>query len=123
MDDNKEINAGLAYHGGIVPYNHMILIEAFEPGEKISAGGIVIPETVSEKKAKTRGKVIGWAQNCNEDIRKSLKKGMFVFFNKFVGTELKLESSEAGQRDRLFLLVKDTDILAEFILVKKKEEL
>jgi len=97
----------------VVPLNKRVLVEP-EAKEKISTGGIVIPE-IANQKAPTKGRVIAIAQDS--DINLKLQPGDIVLFSKFAGTEITL-IGENREQDRQYLLIKDEDILA---MIEKRE--
>ena len=88
------------------PLNDRILVKRLESEEK-TAGGLYIPDTAKEKPCK--GQVIaagpGKVDEKGERIAVSVKKGDMVLFNKYAGTEVKLDSEE-------FVILKQNDILA-----------
>ena len=92
----------------IVPLNKKVIVEP-ESREKISKGGIVIPD-VANQKAPTKGTVLAIAEDS--DLRFKVQAGDIVLFSKFAGIELTLKSTEAGKPDRLLYCIKDDDILA-----------
>ena len=92
----------------ITPLNKKVIVES-EPREKVSKGGIVIPEIVNQK-APTKGTVM--AISDDSDLRFKVSAGDIVLFSKFAGIELTLKSIEAGKPDRLLYCIKDDDILA-----------
>ncbi len=72
--------------------------------ETISKGGIYIPQSSdANAKGMTKARIIAMAEDV--DPKHGFKIGMTVIFNKFVYTEVKLPPLEAGQTERLVLLV------------------
>ena len=92
----------------VVPLNKRVIVEP-ETKEHISQGGIVIPETASQK-TPTKGRVIAIAEDS--DINLKLQVGDVVLFSKYAGVEVTLKALSPETKDRLLLLIKDEDILA-----------
>ena len=90
----------------IKPLFDRVVIKRMEE-EKMSAGGIVIPDSATEKPIK--GEVIavgpGKALDNGSDRAPALKVGDKVLFGKYSGTEVKLDGQE-------ILVVKEDDIFA-----------
>jgi chaperonin GroES len=90
----------------IKPLYDRVVIKRMEE-EKMSAGGIVIPDSATEKPI--RGEVIavgGGKALDNGSVRApQVKVGDKVLFGKYSGTEVKLDGNE-------ILVVKEDDILA-----------
>jgi chaperonin GroES len=88
------------------PLGDRVVVER-EEGEKVTAGGIVLPDTAKDKP--TRGKVIsvGDGRMLKEGKRVPLqvKVGDRVLFSAYAGDAFKL-------RDRELLLMREEDILA-----------
>ena len=88
------------------PLNDRILVKRLEAEEK-TAGGLYIPDTAKEKPCK--GQVIaagpGKVDEKGERIAVSVKKGDMVLFNKYAGTEVKLDGED-------HLVLREEDILA-----------
>ena len=88
------------------PLNDRILVKRLESEEK-TAGGLYIPDTAKEKPCK--GQVIaagpGKVDEKGECIAVSVKKGDMVLFNKYAGTEVKLDGED-------HLVLREEDILA-----------
>ena len=88
------------------PLNDRILVKRLESEEK-TAGGLYIPDTAKEKPCK--GPVIaagpGKVDEKGERIAVSVKKGDMVLFNKYAGTEVKLDGED-------HLVLREEDILA-----------
>ncbi len=88
------------------PLNDRILVKRLESEEK-TAGGLYIPDTAKEKPSK--GEVIavgpGKVDDNGNRIALTVKKGDMVLFNKYAGTEVKLDSVD-------HLVLREDDILA-----------
>lgn len=88
------------------PLNDRILVKRLESEEK-TAGGLYIPDTAKEKPSK--GQVIaagpGKMGDDGKRMELSVKKGDLVLFNKYAGTEVKLDGIE-------HLVMREEDILA-----------
>jgi chaperonin GroES len=74
--------------------------------EQKTAGGIIIPDTVQEKPQE--GEVIAVGPGAIDDhgkrIAPEVKKGDFVLFGKWSGSEVKVEGEE-------LLIMKESDIM------------
>jgi len=88
------------------PLHDRVVIKRMEE-EKISAGGIVIPDSATEKPI--RGEVVAVGEGKpldNGSVRAlKVKAGDKVLFGKYAGTEVKVEGTE-------YLVVREDDILA-----------
>jgi chaperonin GroES len=75
--------------------------------EEVTKGGIIIPDTAKEKPIK--GEVVaagpGKTDDSGKKIPMSVKAGDKVLFNKYAGTEIKLDGVE-------HLVMREDDILA-----------
>ena len=90
----------------IKPLYDRVVIKRVEE-EKMSAGGIVIPDSAAEKPIKGQVVAVGEGKVLdNGNVRKPLvKAGDTVLFGKYSGTEVKLDGTE-------YLVVKEDDIFA-----------
>ena len=88
------------------PLFDRVVIKRMEE-EKLSAGGIVIPDSATEKPIKGEVIAVGNGKALdNGSVRAPLVKvGDKVVFGKYAGTELKLDGNE-------YLFVKEDDIFA-----------
>ena len=90
----------------IRPLHDRVIIRRMEE-EKTSPGGIVIPDTATEKPVK--GEVIavgnGKLLDSGETRSLDLKAGDTVLFGKYSGTEVKVDGDE-------LLVMKEDDIMA-----------
>lgn len=88
------------------PLNDRVLVKRLESEEK-TAGGLFIPDTAKEKPS--RGEVVAAGPGKSDDNGKrvpmSVKAGDTVLFNKYAGTEIKLDGVE-------HLVMREDDILA-----------
>jgi chaperonin GroES len=88
------------------PLHDRVIIKRLEE-EKISAGGIVIPDSAAEKPI--RGEVIAAGNGKILEDGKvrpiAVKKGDKVLFGKYSGTEVKVDGQE-------LLVMREEDILA-----------
>jgi chaperonin GroES len=88
------------------PLNDRVLVKRLESEEK-TAGGLYIPDTAKEKPSK--GQVVaagpGKLADDGSRIAMAVKKGDEVLFNKYAGTEVKLDGVE-------HLVMREEDILA-----------
>ena len=90
----------------VKPLADRVLIEP-NPAEEKTAGGLFIPDTAKEKPCK--GQVIatgpGKVLENGTRVELAVKKGDQVLFNKYAGTEVKLDGKE-------MIIVRQSDILA-----------
>ncbi|MDQ7032177.1 MAG: co-chaperone GroES [Desulfonauticus sp.] len=88
------------------PLHDRVLVKRLEE-EEVTKGGIIIPDTAKEKPIK--GEVVavgdGRVTDDGKTIPMSVKKGDKVLFNKYAGTEVKIEGVE-------HLVMREDDILA-----------
>ncbi len=88
------------------PLNDRVLVKRLESEEK-TAGGLFIPDTAKEKPSK--GEVIavgpGKVAENGQRVVMDVKAGDMVLFNKYAGTEVKLDGIE-------HLVMREDDILA-----------
>lgn len=87
------------------PLNDRVIVERAEE-ERTSAGGIVIPDSATEKPI--QGKVIAVGKGKVLDsgkVRKlDVKKGDKILFGKFAGTEVKVEGTD-------YLVLREEDVM------------
>jgi chaperonin GroES len=90
----------------IKPLYDRVVIKRMEE-EKMSAGGIVIPDSATEKPIKGEVIAVGSGKHLdNGSVRApQVKVGDKVLFGKYSGTEVKVDGNE-------ILVVKEDDILA-----------
>lgn len=90
----------------VKPLGDRVLVKREDEDEQKSAGGIIIPDTVSKEKPQ-RGKVIAVGQGArNEDgerIPMDVSEGDDVLFGKYSGNEIKVEGEE-------LLILRESDI-------------
>lgn len=88
------------------PLHDRVIVKRLEE-ERVSAGGIVIPDSATEKP--TRGKVIaagnGRIQENGSVRPMSVKEGDTVLFGKYAGQEIKIDGEE-------LVFLKEDDIVA-----------
>lgn len=88
------------------PLNDRVLVRRLE-GEEKTSGGIIIPDSAKEKPQ--RGEVMeagpGKSDKDGNLVPLTVKKGDKVLFNKYAGTEFKLDGVE-------YLMMREDDILA-----------
>lgn len=88
------------------PLNDRVLVKRLESEEK-TAGGLYIPDTAKEKPSK--GEVVaagpGKVAEDGKRVAMTVKAGDIVLFNKYAGTEVKLDGVE-------HLVMREDDILA-----------
>jgi len=96
------------------PLGDRVVIEP-QPQEEVTASGIVLPEKAKEKPM--RGKVIAVGSGKLEKgnrIPIDVQVGDLVLYNKYAGTEVKLEGKE-------YLIMRDSDILGVLESAAQKE--
>lgn len=90
----------------IKPLHDRVVIKRMEE-EKLSAGGIVIPDSATEKPI--RGEVVavgtGKPLDSGETRALAVKVGDTVLFGKYSGTEVKIDGTE-------YLVVREDDLFA-----------
>ena len=88
------------------PLHDRVLVKRREQEEK-TQGGIIIPDSAKEKPMK--GEIVaagpGKTGDDGKAIKLSVKKGDLVLFNKYAGTEIKIDGIE-------HLVMREEDILA-----------
>ena len=88
------------------PLNDRVLVKRLEEETK-TAGGIIIPDSAKEKPMK--GEIIavgpGKVGEDGKRVKLSLEKGNNVLFNKYAGTEIKVDGVE-------YLMMREDDVLA-----------
>ena len=90
----------------IRPLHDRVIIKRLEE-ERVSAGGIVIPDSATEKPI--RGKVVAVGKGKileNGNVRAlDIKAGDHILFGKYSGTEVKVDGEE-------LLVMREEDIMA-----------
>lgn len=89
----------------IKPLFDRIVIEAVESTEK-TAGGIVLPGTAQEKPQMAKVIAVGPGGLIDgKDVAMQIKIGDIILYNKYAGSEFKLENREVT-------ILKQSDVLA-----------
>lgn len=88
------------------PLNDRVLVKRLESEEK-TAGGLYIPDTAKEKPSKGEVVAVGPGKVADDGkrVEMAVKAGDTVLFNKYAGTEIKLDGIE-------HLVMREDDILA-----------
>jgi chaperonin GroES len=90
----------------VKPLDDRVLVKQSEAEER-TAGGIVLPDTAKEKPQ--RGKVVATGPGKLLDSGKrgemSVKKGDEVYYGKYSGTEIKIDSEQ-------YVILRESDVLA-----------
>ena len=88
------------------PLNDRVLVKRLESDEK-TAGGLFIPDTAKEKPSKGEVVAVGPGKTADDGklVAMTVKAGDQVLFNKYAGTEIKLDGVE-------HLVMREDDILA-----------
>ena len=88
------------------PLNDRVLVKRLEE-EVMTAGGIIIPDSAKEKPM--RGEVIavgpGKMGEDGKRMKPAVEKGDTVLFNKYAGTEIKVDGVD-------HLMMREDDVLA-----------
>lgn len=90
----------------LTPLHDRVIIKRLEE-EKVSAGGIVIPDSATEKPIRGEVVAVGEGKPLDKGSVRALKVkvGDKVLFGKYSGTEVKLDGVE-------LLVVKEDDLFA-----------
>ena len=90
----------------IKPLHDRVVIKRMEE-EKVSAGGIVIPDSATEKPIRGEVVAVGTGKALdNGSVRElQVKVGDKVLFGKYSGTEVKIDGTE-------YLVVREDDLFA-----------
>ncbi|WP_029896750.1 co-chaperone GroES [Desulfohalovibrio reitneri] len=88
------------------PLHDRVLVKRLEEEEK-TAGGIIIPDSAKEKPIRGEIKAAGPGKTGDDGKPQpmSVKTGDKVLFNKYAGTEIKVDGEE-------YLVMREDDILA-----------
>ena len=93
----------------IRPLHDRVVIRRMEE-EKATAGGIIIPDSATEKPV--RGEVVavgeGKVSDSGQTVPMSVKVGDKVLFGKYAGTEVKIDGEEV-------LVMREDDVMAVII--------
>jgi len=88
------------------PLGDRVLVKRLEQ-EEVTKGGIIIPDSAKEKPMK--GEIIaagpGKIGDDGKHQKMNVSKGDLVLFNKYAGTEIKVDDED-------FLVMREDDILA-----------
>jgi len=87
------------------PLQDRVLVQRLDEETK-TAGGIIIPDSHTEKPAQGRVVAVGTGYRLNDGSVRSLdvKEGDTVIFGKYAGSEVKVEGSD-------YLIMKEDDLL------------
>ncbi len=75
------------------PLNERVAIKQIEPEEKKTDSGIVLPDTAKKEKPQ-QGEVIAVGKGCADSELETVEVGDIVVFDKFAGTNVKLNEEE-----------------------------
>jgi len=89
----------------IRPLGERVVVKAL-PGEEVTKGGIVLPDTAKEKPQEGEVIAVGPGRLLDNGTRVTidLKVGNKVLFSKYAGNEVKLDDVE-------YLIMRESDIL------------
>jgi len=89
----------------IIPLHDRVVVRRLEE-ERTSAGGIVIPDSATEKPSKGEVVAVGPGKTLdNGNISAmAVKKGQTILFGKYAGTEVKLDGIE-------YIVMREDDIM------------
>lgn len=102
----------------IRPLNKKVIIEP-QSREVMTKGGIIIPETANQK-APTQGLVMAISNDSELKAKGQINIGDTVLFSKYAGTEIVIPRSNVEERDQMYLVVPETDILAVICCENRK---
>ena len=90
----------------IKPLEDRIVVQTVE-AEQTTASGLVIPDTAKEKPSKGEVVAVGPGKHADDGklVPMAVKVGDMVLFNKYAGTEVKIDGAE-------HLVMREDDILA-----------
>ena len=90
----------------IKPLEDRIVVQTLE-AEQTTASGLVIPDTAKEKPSKGEVVAVGPGKHADDGklVPMAVKVGDMVLFNKYAGTEVKIDGAE-------HLVMREDDILA-----------
>lgn len=91
----------------IQPLGDRVVVKPLTKEEKVSASGIIIPDTVDKEKP-AKGKVVAVGPGRYEDgdlIPMSLKVGQTILFSKYGYDEIKVEGEE-------YFILSESQVLA-----------
>ncbi|MBN1293991.1 MAG: co-chaperone GroES [Candidatus Latescibacteria bacterium] len=92
----------------VKPLEDRVIVKPLEAEEK-TAGGVIIPDNAKQKPQK--GEVVavgpGKVSDKGSSLEMTLKKGDKVLYEKYSGTEIKIEGEE-------YLIIRESDVLATF---------
>ena len=90
----------------VKPLSDRVLIQP-NPAEEKTAGGLIIPDTAKEKPSKGEVVAVGPGKHADDGklVPMAVKVGDMVLFNKYAGTEVKIDGAE-------HLVMREDDILA-----------
>ena len=88
------------------PLNDRVLVKRLESEER-TASGLYIPDTAKEKPSKGEVVAVGPGKHADDGqlVPMAVKVGDMVLFNKYAGTEVKIDGAE-------HLVMREDDILA-----------
>ena len=88
------------------PLNDRVLVKRLESEER-TASGLYIPDTAKEKPSKGEVVAVGPGKHADDGklVPMAVKVGYMVLFNKYAGTEVKIDGAE-------HLVMREDDILA-----------
>ena len=88
------------------PLNDRVLVKRLESEER-TASGLYIPDTAKEKPSKGEVVAVGPGKHADDGklVPMTVKVGDMVLFNKYAGTEVKIDGAE-------HLVMREDDILA-----------
>jgi chaperonin GroES len=90
----------------IRPLHDRVLVKRIDLGDKTSAGGIIIPDTVKEKPQEGEVVAVGPGKMLEDGNVQpmNVKAGDKILFGKYAGTEVKLDDED-------YLIMREDDIL------------
>ena len=90
----------------IRPLHDRVLVKRLEPGDKTSAGGIIIPDTAKEKPQEGEVIAVGPGKMLEDGKVQpmNVKAGDKILFGKYAGTDVKIDEED-------YIIMREDDIL------------
>ncbi len=88
------------------PLGDRVVVEHLSDDEKVTSGGIVIPDSAKERPQKGRVVAVGPGKKLDDGNRVAMdvEVGSIVFHSKYSGTEVKIDGVE-------YLILREDDII------------
>jgi chaperonin GroES len=88
------------------PLGDRVVVERLTDEDKVTTGGIVIPDSVKERPQKGRVVAVGPGKKMEDGTRLAMdvEVGDYVYHGKYSGTEIKIDGVE-------YLILREDDII------------